>query len=45
MASIQKRTANDGAISYRVQVRLKGHPTETASFERLTDGQPPLLSP
>ena len=39
MASIQKRTSRSGDISYRVQVRLKGHPTETASFERLTDAR------
>ena len=39
MASIQKRTSANGGISYRVQVRLKGHPTETASFERLTDAK------
>lgn len=39
MASIQKRTSKDGNISYRVQVRLKGHPTETASFARLTDAK------
>jgi integrase len=37
MATIQKRIGKDGAVSYRVQVRLKGHPTETASFERKTD--------
>ncbi len=39
MATIQKRTTKGGVISYRVQVRLKGHPTETASFERLTDAK------
>ena len=39
MASIQKRITKDDATSYRVQVRLKGHPTETASFERLTDAR------
>ncbi|PCJ95133.1 MAG: integrase [Zetaproteobacteria bacterium] len=39
MASIQKRTSKSGDVSYRVQVRLKGHPTETASFERLTDAR------
>lgn len=39
MATIQKRTIKDGSVSYRVQVRLKGHPTETASFERLTDAK------
>jgi integrase len=39
MATIQKRTAKDGAISYRVQVRLRGFPPETASFDRLTDAK------
>lgn len=39
MASIQKRTSQNGEISYRAQIRLKGHPPETASFERLTDAR------
>lgn len=39
MASIQKRTSTDGEIAYRVQVRLKGHPIETATFARLTDAR------
>jgi integrase len=37
MASIEKRTSRDGKTTYRVKVRLKGQPTETASFERKTD--------
>lgn len=39
MASIEKRTSSDGKTSYRVKVRLKGRPTESASFERLTDAK------
>lgn len=39
MASIQKRTNKKGETTYRVQVRLKGFPTETATFERLTDAK------
>jgi integrase len=39
MASIEKRTGSDGKTSYRVKVRLKGKPTESASFERLTDAK------
>lgn len=39
MANIQKRVSKSGETSYRVQVRLKGHPPETASFERLTDAR------
>ena len=39
MANIEKRTTNDGKISYRVKVRLKGFPTQQATFERLTDAR------
>lgn len=39
MASIEKRTTADGATSYRVKVRKKGYPTETATFNRLTDAK------
>ena len=37
MASIEKRISENGDISYRVKIRLKGHPTETATFEKKTD--------
>jgi hypothetical protein len=39
MASIQKRTSASGDISYRVQIRLKGHPIERATFSRITDAR------
>jgi integrase len=39
MANIEKRTAKDRSISYRVKVRLKGYPDQTATFERLTDAK------
>lgn len=39
MANIEKRTSSDGKVSYRVKVRLKGFPTQTATFERKTDAQ------
>jgi integrase len=39
MASIEKRPQEDGSIAYRVKVRLKGHPVESATFERLTDAK------
>ena len=39
MASIKKRSTTDGRISYQVRVRLKGQPTCTATFERLTDAR------
>ncbi|MCP5361139.1 MAG: site-specific integrase [Hyphomicrobiales bacterium] len=38
MATIEKRQSDSGS-SYRVKVRLKGHPIETATFERLTDAK------
>lgn len=37
MANIEKRTNDDGSISYRVKIRLKGHSPESATFARKTD--------
>lgn len=39
MATIQGRKTKDGTMSYRVIVRLKGHPTQTATFRRKTDAK------
>lgn len=39
MPTIRTRTNADGSIAYHVQVRLKGHPTQTATFTRLTDAR------
>ena len=39
MASIEERTTNDGKTHYRVLVRLKGHPPQSATFDRLTDAR------
>lgn len=39
MAYIQERKTGDGKTHFRVQVRLKGHPTTTATFERKTDAK------
>jgi len=39
MANIEKRTAADGKISYRAKVRLKGSPSQTATFVRRTDAR------
>jgi integrase len=39
MASIEKRVTQEGKITFRVKVRLKGFPAQTASFDRLTDAR------
>lgn len=39
MAYIQERKSKDGKVSYRVQIRLKGHPKTTATFDRKTDAK------
>lgn len=39
MATIEKRKSSSGSVTYRVKVRLKGKPTESATFERLTDAK------
>ncbi len=39
MAYIQERKTDNGATHFRVQVRLKGHPTATATFDRKTDAK------
>ncbi len=39
MANIEKRVSQDSGISYRVKVRLKGHPIESATFDRITDAK------
>lgn len=37
MANIEKRISENGDVSYRVKVRIKGYPTQSATFERKTD--------
>jgi integrase len=39
MASIEKRTTDGGQTTFRVKVRLKGFPAQSATFERLTDAR------
>ena len=39
MAAIEKRKLDNGTTSYRVKVRLKGYPPESATFSRLTDAR------
>jgi hypothetical protein len=38
MASVEKRTAG-GGITYRVKIRIKGYPPQSATFARLTDAR------
>lgn len=39
MATIQERKSADGKTKYRVIVRLKGYPPQSATFERKTDAK------
>ncbi len=39
MATIQTRQTEDGKPRYRVQIRLKGYPLQTATFDRKTDAR------
>lgn len=39
MATIEKRTNTKGETTFRVKVRLKGYPIQTATFERVTDAK------
>jgi len=39
MANFEERKNREGKIVYRVRVRLKGHPVETATFARKTDAK------
>ncbi|WP_373533073.1 tyrosine-type recombinase/integrase [Vampirovibrio sp.] len=39
MATIEKREDLDGKLSYRVKIRLKGFPVQTATFARKTDAR------
>ena len=39
MANIQKRINQDGKTAYRVRVRMKGYPVQTATFPCLTDAR------
>ena len=39
MAHIQRRTATDGSVSWRVRIRLRGSRIQTATFKRLTDAR------
>ncbi len=39
MANIQERKSKEGKTTYKVLVRLKGFPTQTATFDRKTDAK------
>lgn len=39
MAVIEKRKTQEGDLTYRVKIRLKGYPEQTASFKRLMDAK------
>lgn len=39
MATIQRRETGDGKVKYRVQVRLRGYPPQSETFDRLTDAK------
>jgi integrase len=39
MANFEERIKKNGKKVYRVRVRLKGHPAELATFDRLTDAR------
>jgi hypothetical protein len=39
MANIEKRVSQAGIISYRVLIRLKGYPAQSATFKRITDAK------
>ena len=39
MTYIHKRTNSDGSIGYRVQIRIKGMPTKSATFPTRKEGQ------
>jgi integrase len=39
MATIEQRKSKDGKLSYRVKIRLRGRPAQTATFERRTDAK------
>ena len=39
MATFEKRTDQNGKITHRAKIRLKGHPVQSATFDRLTDAK------
>jgi hypothetical protein len=39
MGHIRERNLKNGNVRYQAEIRLKGHPTLTASFDRKTDAK------
>ena len=39
MATYTKRTKQDGKTTIKVEIRVKGYPSERATFDRLTDAK------
>jgi hypothetical protein len=39
MATIEKRSNQDGTVTYRGKIRRTGHPTCTATFHRYADAR------
>ncbi len=39
MATIEQRKTKEGKVSYRVKIRMRGRPAQTATFERKTDAK------
>ena len=39
MAQIRERLRKNGKKTFFVRIRMKGHPEDTASFDRLTDAR------
>ncbi|MCP5067042.1 MAG: tyrosine-type recombinase/integrase, partial [bacterium] len=39
MATIEERRGGSGELNYRVKIRLKGYPSESATFRRKTDAK------
>ena len=39
MATFEKRHGRSGKTAFRVKINIKGHPPQTATFERLTDAR------
>ncbi|HCJ1049173.1 TPA: hypothetical protein R2318_000187 [Legionella pneumophila] len=39
MANIEQRISKEGKRTYRVKIRLKGFPTQQATFDRKTDAR------